>query len=864
MKRYILGVIICISGTVHAVTRGPLARVFCRSDEHRVYMMPELIEQYQEKEGRLSEQKRRMMLRNYMSAEKKETFIAKLAAIGGVPVTIKRGGCFFLPKDMLEVLGCSVSPSVDLSMLNIYYFIMFWRPLIERMREVPQSRHEEIIVARIRELSFEENITALRYVGKMLGMSQWYQDFFASIDSCKSDLSEPPTPESIRSESASCSLSLESIVNSRGDRVKRRDFTWLLCQEGAGGIHEHFSENGTLSFKGCRLHSIHDLDLIVDILGMGKTMDVKIIDLSNNGIMHIPEIIFTYFPAVHTILLNNNPIESVDPLAFSGMPELRTLDMTGGALTRLPPDIFRTIPCLQQLILADNKLVELPSVADNDDLYWLDLRNNGLTHLPDMSGCRALDYLDLSHNFFTRVSGMMLPLPEHSSLNTLLLRRNQITALEPEFIRRLPVQGTTDLRDNPLWNNPEQISLITEGGGFEQLSDADIGAGRAAAGQVRDMVFIDMREKLCDYLLQRGHITQSVIRDEIVARRALSEISTTPSDIGLFVYRYGYWALLGGAILGAAAGGGIMFFFHAGSRHAASWVLSGAIGGGALGATLGYAGYSYAYDGSEQAYLHSGRGREVHMSTVLRDIYTGTYRLIALFALLKQFLIAINTTLYWLLHYDELVAAGQSERSIIERLDMILHVATGAPLGQPTSAGCVVMLADLLTSDAVAELHRTAPADMFPAATLLDQPLSHDATYPFLGVEKLAIIRNALDRCAQVTPALRAALVNRYLDTHEYQHLLAVVAELDPLRAGLDMIGVDVIESTRQALEAVGHSGDVIFAEFVYLHEVVRDTQQFITQLQEHAETFDGLRALACGVPGSVVEECAVTEGETV
>lgn len=841
MKQLFLMASITIGvASVWAAGGGPLACIYHREPPHRIYMLQEHAICYQERGGVLSEQKIRSFGHNYVCADNPSQVIEKLSDQEVTVIALADGSTFLLPLPLLSVLGCRVDPELPTDARSVRRFLLFWLPLHSALMSASTHEERECVV---RKGVASAGMTAaavrsLRRTGWQCKIDERYDRILAEYDTESGTESETSSRASLVSfESGSSRISFVSVPDSAGGRTKRRDSATLLCEQGREWVAGCYSE-GRVSLHSQGLHSIHDLALLAQVIG---DQPVEVLDLSNNAICEVPSRAFSCFPHLKTIILYNNPLRSIALDAFEGVPHLTILDMSKAELTALPDQVFNLIPELEQLILGHNELAVLPSLAVCSRLRLLALQHNHITDLPDMTAHRALEVLDVSDNLLSTGAEHMLP-AVGSSLQSLLLRNNVIARLTPGFLRRIPVHGATDLRGNPIWDDTTQVALMTEGEGYQQISADAISVGRALAGQIRDVVYTDTREKLLDYLISHHLLHESVIGDEVRRARPLSAISTRPTDVGLMIYQNGHWIPLVGIVIGGVAGAGLMLFLKFGAQSIASYLGAGALVGSVAGGVIGHFVSDCYYDGDQHFYLNSGSGDGVHMSSEMRDLYVGTYRLTVLLAVLKQYLIACNTCLYWLLHYDELLDAGESVEVVMKRLDSLLHVRGDAPLARPSDAGCVVLLSELLSSSAIAEVRRHAPDDIFPAQSMVDQPLAHCATYPFLGVEKLTLVRTALCRFAQVARTLRAGLMQRYIGTRDHHHLLAVIGEVEVLRSALLSLKSDVLLPTCQAMERANQLSTAWYAEIYHLFGVTDDTLNLFTDLEEQGAALCQLR----------------------
>lgn len=810
MKKCVVALAVFIFFTPSFVMgRIPLAALYTPGNESVLYVPLKLVEAYRLGGGILSEQRSRHDRKEFVSGKSQENLIEALQSLEeGDPLSVirLRDGNLFLIQSAVLARGGVAHDAQDAVPVDSHNMRMF----IKMLLACPASTGDASRLTALRSSLVSgvyrgHHIRSLRRTGWALSADQWFDTACVQAREILAGDDESQSVSSSDTETMSA-LSLLSVSDHEGGRQLRTDIAWLLKERGADFVRERTTEN-VLNLHDCGLTSVHDFNLLKEVLGDEQWDRLEGIDLSRN------------------------PLFSLEGLS---VPAAHTLDVSACRLAQIPDDLFRMLPHLRVMVATHNEIAHFPVIPADASLEMLSLHHNRLSEAPNCRAASHLEVLNLAYNQITTLRRSVMP--EGGTLRALLVSNNQINRLESGFVAALPQQIVVDTQHNPLWqaDNEAHLQEVLVEHGYEALPEHARTNGSIIAHQIRDTLFTDMRDKLCDYLLNHNLLTVPVVRDEIHARRSIGAIHTRGVDVGMWMYRYGGWLIAGAAIIGGGLGGIAGYVLKHAARSVVRRVLVGAGIGLTVGAVAGYFGYRAFYD-PRHFYLSDG-GDEVFMSSSLREKYIGTYRLIALLYLLKQYLIACNVCLYWVLHYDELMAEDNHIEDIMQRLEEQMHTRAQMLLARTDDATTIALIANLITEQPLTDLRRQCPDDLFPAADMRNQPLADRATFAFLGIEKLTLVRSTICRFADAARTLRAMLINRYIGTHDHARILSMVARVEPLQHSLALLDADVVVPTITGLEEAEHGDNEWTDELRHVQGILRQTHDALGQLMQQAE----------------------------
>ncbi|XP_023244888.1 protein artichoke [Copidosoma floridanum] len=202
---------------------------------------------------------------------------------------------------------------------------------------------------------------------------------------------------------------------------------------------------------------------------------LRTLDLSANGIEHLPIGALSGLPSLRKLNLGFNALAAIEEGSFDGLGRLEQLDLKynrigqlhgrcfrplrsllelslrGNRLELIRSDVFQDNPALARLDLSRNNLAQLPQAAfaSTRELRELYASHNALQELPSsLHGLGALEILDLSHNKLAVLAPETLS--SLASLVELRLARNRVRELREGAFDRLPRLALVDLESNDL------------------------------------------------------------------------------------------------------------------------------------------------------------------------------------------------------------------------------------------------------------------------------------------------------------------------------------------------------------------------------------------------------------------------------
>lgn len=181
-------------------------------------------------------------------------------------------------------------------------------------------------------------------------------------------------------------------------------------------------------------------------LNLNKFKNLKVLDVSSNGLLRLPEIL-TECPLTSLIVKNNNLDNDSFPKSFGALVNLKELNVSGNNLTSLPEQILEATS-LKYLYLGGNHIRELSKdIWKLNGLQILYIGGNKLVDVPDSLGkLKQLHALNLSDNMLESLPAAIANL---KNLKSLSLHKNRLRTLPTEIIA-LKCLTELSLRDNPL------------------------------------------------------------------------------------------------------------------------------------------------------------------------------------------------------------------------------------------------------------------------------------------------------------------------------------------------------------------------------------------------------------------------------
>ncbi|XP_069995200.1 chaoptin [Penaeus vannamei] len=233
------------------------------------------------------------------------------------------------------------------------------------------------------------------------------------------------------------------------------------------------------------------------VVALGPMVSLQQLDLTRNNIGELPTGTFRQLTGLKTLKFAVNSIRKVEDDAFEGLESLETLQLDDDNILSIPwvalakvrkltsltldynrvgvisSSSLQTVTGLHRLSIAHNIIRELPqgTFTNFTDLQSLNLYGNKLQNLipESLLGLReSLKELNLGLNLLSELPQFDFPL-----LDTLVLSRNNISALPSDAFVLLPELRTLDLSHNHLTSLP--VTLLHP---VSKLSTLDLSANR--------------------------------------------------------------------------------------------------------------------------------------------------------------------------------------------------------------------------------------------------------------------------------------------------------------------------------------------------------------------------------------------------
>ncbi|KAJ8922795.1 hypothetical protein NQ315_007830 [Exocentrus adspersus] len=222
------------------------------------------------------------------------------------------------------------------------------------------------------------------------------------------------------------------------------DFAYLLLEPEAveQNLEAYIDENKR--FFEIEKIILHHNQLSAIPENLIKFSNVKVLDISNNGLTTLPDIL-EYCPLT-TLVAKNNLLNNASlPKCFSNCTILRELNLSGNQLRQFPEQVLNFLN-LKYLYLGGNGMQQ---ISKN---IWklkkiLSFGGNELTEVPASLGLlQHLQALVLCDN---QLESLPANIANLHKLKSLFLHKNKLRTLPPEIIA-LKNLTELSLRDNPL------------------------------------------------------------------------------------------------------------------------------------------------------------------------------------------------------------------------------------------------------------------------------------------------------------------------------------------------------------------------------------------------------------------------------
>lgn len=193
--------------------------------------------------------------------------------------------------------------------------------------------------------------------------------------------------------------------------------------------------------------------------------NLRVLDLSHNGIVTILDHFFKFNRYIEQLLLNNNNITKLTSNALADLAELKRLDLSTNALESVAKGLFDALNNLEYLNLANNPINHVPSSTFRGltNLRWINLSNNklkqltfGLFHFSPRVRSLTLDSTDIEVLHNSELLGLPL-------LEELKIRNNKrLVEIEPYVLADTPLIKYLDISGNALTFLPLALANLTQ------------------------------------------------------------------------------------------------------------------------------------------------------------------------------------------------------------------------------------------------------------------------------------------------------------------------------------------------------------------------------------------------------------------
>jgi hypothetical protein len=246
---------------------------------------------------------------------------------------------------------------------------------------------------------------------------------------------------------------------------------------------------------------------------------------------------------------------------------------------------------------------------------------------------------------------------------------------------------------------------------------------------------------------------------------------------------------------------------------------------------LAYLGLRYAIrDG--QIYINCGLD-SVLMTSGMRAQYIGMARIVALLSVLKQYVVATNVCLQWLMRYDEYAADPHRVHHIMERLEEQMHLATQRLFARIDDPTTLALLHTLLSANPLTEIQKHVAEDIFPVGAFEAIDVTTDADITWFGGHRLEMLRNTIVQMAGVARIARALIMKRYWGDIDHARLCRIIVEAEPLGQALNSVIIDVLGPLVHHLGA-HHPHDQLVEELQHVRDVAGASIELLHSFANH------------------------------
>ncbi|XP_047202335.1 leucine-rich repeat neuronal protein 1-like [Girardinichthys multiradiatus] len=222
--------------------------------------------------------------------------------------------------------------------------------------------------------------------------------------------------------------------------------------------HNQISSISPHAFSGLssllRLHLNSNRLQVIDSRWFEETPNLEILMIGENPVIGLLDMNFTPLGRLRSLVLAGMDLTDVPPNAFVGLDNLESISFYDNKLVRIPQLALQKVPNLKFLDLNKNpvkkiqegdfrNMLSLKELGINNMMELVSIDRYALDNLPELTKLEATNNPKLSYIH-------RLAFRDMSSLESLMLNNNALTALYQHTVKVLPNLREISIHSNPL------------------------------------------------------------------------------------------------------------------------------------------------------------------------------------------------------------------------------------------------------------------------------------------------------------------------------------------------------------------------------------------------------------------------------
>lgn len=222
--------------------------------------------------------------------------------------------------------------------------------------------------------------------------------------------------------------------------------------------HNQISSISPYAFSGLRsllrLHLNSNRLHVIDSRWFEETPNLEILMIGENPVIGLLDMNFTPLGRLRSLVLAGMDLTDVPPNAFVGLDNLESISFYDNKLVRIPQLALQKVPNLKFLDLNKNpvkkiqegdfrNMLNLKELGINNMMELVSIDRYALDNLPELTKLEATNNPKLSYIH-------RLAFRDMSSLESLMLNNNALTALYQHIVAVLPNLREISIHSNPL------------------------------------------------------------------------------------------------------------------------------------------------------------------------------------------------------------------------------------------------------------------------------------------------------------------------------------------------------------------------------------------------------------------------------